>query len=139
MKTSSVAFGLIALLLSSAPASAQTRDPDTSMKRMQTVLGVLNQELVATYDQLKALQAALAASDRSSLHVQGLPPALTSDEDVAAAKRKATAREQQIQTQIDAAFSRIKDIEAQKQPILRRLQDLLDSEEESEPARVKPR
>ena len=131
MKAFSVAFALLALLLVPAPTTAQMRDPDVSMKRMQTVLGVLNQELAAAYDQIKALQAVLSANDRSSLHIQGRPPPLTTEEDVAAEKRKSIAREQEIQAQMDAAFRRVKDIEAQKQPILLRLQELLDAENET--------
>ena len=132
MKAFPVACTLLMLCLVSAPTTAQMRDPDVSMKRMQTVLSVLNQELTATYDQIKALQTALSANDRSPLNVQGRPAALTTEEEVAASKRKAIAREQELQSQMDAAFGRIKDIESQKQPILRRLQDYLDAEHGAE-------
>jgi hypothetical protein len=115
------------------------RDPDVSLKRMQTGLSVLNQELTATYDQIKALQAARSANDCASLNVQGHPPALTTEDEVAAARRKAIAREQEIQTQMDAAFSHIKDIEGQKQPILRRLRDYLDAAQATESAKAQSR
>ena len=134
MKAFSIAFAFVALLLASASTTAQVRDRDASMRRMQTVLAVLNQELTATYEQIKALQAVMSANDRSSLTVQGRPPALTTEEEVAAGKRKATAREQEIQAQMDAAFKRIKEIEAQKQPILLRLQEFLEAEQEKESA-----
>lgn len=137
MKTFPVACALSALLFASAPTTAQMRNPDVSLNRMQTVLSVLNQELSATYEQIKTLQAARAANDCSSLGAQGYPPALTTEDEVAAAKRKTIAREQEIQTQMDAAFSRIKDIEAQKQPILRRLRDYLDAERATESAKPK--
>ncbi len=139
MNASPAGTGLLALLLVLTSPVAQARDPDVSMKRMQTVLTVLNQELTATYDQIKALQAALSANDRSALHVQGRPPSVTTEEQVAAEKRKATAREQEIQSQMDAAFKRIKDIEAQKQPILQRLQEYLDAEEQAEAANTQPK
>ncbi len=139
MNVSPARTGLVALLLVLTLPVAQARDPDVSMKRMQTVLTVLNQELTATYDQIKALQAALSANDRSALHVQGRPPSVTTEEQVAAEKRKATAREQEIQSQMDAAFKRIKDIEAQKQPILQRLQEYLDAEEQAEAANTQPK
>lgn len=132
MKACRIAFGLFALLLGSGSTVAQMRDPDVSMKRLQIVLSVLNQELTATYDQIKALQAALSANDRSSLYVQGRSPDMTTVEEVAAGKRKAIARELELQTQMDAALGRIKDIEAQKQPILRHLQDYLDAEHGTE-------
>lgn len=134
MKALPIAFAFVALLFASASTSAQVRDRDASMKRMQTVLGVLNQELTATYDQIKALQAVMSANDRSSLTVQGRPPALTTEEEVAAGKRKSAAREQELQAQMDAAFKRIKEIEAQKQPILLRLQEYLEGEQERESA-----
>lgn len=139
MSVSPAKTGLLALLLVLTSPVALARDPDVSMKRMQTVLTVLNQELTATYDQIKALQAALSANDRSALHVQGRPPSVTTEEQVAAEKRKATAREQEIQSQMDAAFKRIKDIEAQKQPILQRLQEYLDAEEQAEAANTQPK
>lgn len=139
MKASTIAFAMLAILLASVPTIAQSRDPDVTMKRMQNVLGVLNQELTATYDQIKALQAVLSANDRSPLSVQGRPAALTTEEEVAAGKRKAAAREQEIQTQMDAAFKRIKEIESQKQPILQRLQEYLEAEEEAETSTGKSR
>ena len=43
----------------------------------------------------------------SSLNVQGGLPALTTEDEVAVAKRKAIAREQETQTQMDAAFTQI--------------------------------
>jgi hypothetical protein len=127
------------MLFASASTTAQTRDPDLALKRIQTVLGVLNQELTATYEQIKTLRAARAANDCSSLNVQGRPPALTTEDEVAAAKSKAIAREQEIQTQMDAAFSHIKEIEAQKQPILQRLRSYLDAEHATEPSRTQTR
>ena len=139
MKAFSVACALSALLFASTTTSAQTRDPDLALKRVQTVLGVLNQELAATYEQIKTLRAARAANDCSPLNGQGRPPALTTEDEVAAAKSKAIAREQEIQTQMDAAFKHIKDIEAQKQPILQRLRSYLDSEQTTEPARTQTR
>ena len=133
MKAFPVAFTVLMLSLASTPTTAQVRDPDVTMRRMQTVLSVLNQELTATYEQIKTLQTALSANDRSPLNVQGQPPALTTAEEVAASKRKSIAREQELQSQMDAAFGRIKEIESQKQPILRRLQDYLDAEHAAEP------
>ena len=139
MKALPVACALSAMLFVSTATTAQTRDPDLALKRIQTVLGVLNQELTATYEQIKTLRAARAANDCSGLNVQGRPPALTTEDEVAAAKAKAIAREQEIQTQLDAAFKHIKDIEAQKQPILQRLRTYLDAEQTNEPARTQTR
>lgn len=119
---------LLALLLTPLSTVAQVRQPDDSVRRMQSVLAVLNQELAATYEQIKSLQALLAASGRSALGVQGIPPALTTEQEVTEAKNKALARERDIQAQIDDALKRIKDIDAQKQPILRRLREYLDAE-----------
>jgi len=138
MKALPISFALLALLVASASTCALARDPDVSMKRMQTVLAVLNQELTATYDQIKALQAVMSANDRSSPSVRGRPPALTTEEEVAAGKRKAAEREQEIQAQMDVAFKRIKEIEAQKQPILLRLQEYLDAERQAESATERP-
>jgi len=139
MKAFPSACTLFGLLFASASTTAQMRDPDVALKRMQTVLNVLNQELTATYEQIKALQAARSANDCASLSVQGHPPALTTEDEVAAAKHKVTVREQEIQTQMDAAFSHIKDIEGQKQPILLRLRDYLDAAQASESVKAQSR
>jgi hypothetical protein len=128
MKTLLTVVLVSALALGACPVSAQPRDADAAIKRLQTVLNVLNQELTATYDQIKALQAMLAANDRNSLNVQGRPAPLTNEEEVAEVKRKAQAREREIQERIEAAFKRVQEIEAQKQPVLRRLREFLESE-----------
>jgi hypothetical protein len=119
---------LLAVLAAPSLAVAQSRQPDDSVKRAQAVLAVLNQELAATYEQIKALQALLSSSGRAPLYVQGVPPALTTEQEVTEAKTKAASREQEIQSQIDEALKRVKDIDAQKQPILRRLREYLDAE-----------
>lgn len=75
----------------------------------------------------------------SSLNIQGRLPALTTEDKVAAAKRKAIAREQEIQTQADAPFTQIQEIEAHKQPLLRRLPACLDAEQAIESATAKSR
>jgi septal ring factor EnvC (AmiA/AmiB activator) len=139
MNTTAFAVVFSVLLCASVLAAPQENEPEESMKRMQTVLGVLNQELTATYDQIKALQTALEANERTSQFPRWRSPDIVTVDEVVAAKRKANAREQEIQTQIDAAFSRIKDIESQKQPILRRLQDFLDAEKETESTKAPSR
>jgi Skp family chaperone for outer membrane proteins len=129
MKTLLAVILASALTMGALPAAAQTRDADATIKRLQTVLNVLNQELTATYEQIKALQAMLAANDRNSLNVQGRPKPLTTEDEVAEVKRKGEAREREIQDRIEAAFKRIQEIDAQKQPVLRRLREYLDSEQ----------
>ncbi len=128
MKTFLAVILVSALTLGAFPVSAQTRDADAAIRRLQTVLNVLNQELTATYDQIKALQAMLAANDRNSLNVQGRPKPLTTEDEVVEVKRKTEAREREIQERIEAAFKRIQEIEAQKQPVLRRLREYLEAE-----------
>ncbi len=120
----------IALATAAGHAFAQSKNADEAMRRVQNALGVLNQELSATYDQIKTLQSTLEANRRSvdSIHSRG--PGLTMEQ-VEAARRKASDREEELQSQIDLAFARIKDIELQKQPLLRRLQEQLRQEDEA--------
>jgi hypothetical protein len=75
----------------------------------------------------------------SSLNVQGGLPALTTEDKVAAANRKAITREQDIPTQMDAVFTQIREMEAQKQPLLRRLPACLDAEQAIESATARSR
>jgi hypothetical protein len=124
---------LLAILLAPHLAIAQVRQPDDSVKRAQAVLAVLNQELAATYEQIKALQALLSTSGRVPLYTQGVPPALTTEQEVTEAKTKAAAREQDLQGQIDQALKRIREIDSEKQPILRRLWEYLETEPPAPP------
>jgi len=117
-------------LVTAGHAFAQSKNADETMRRVQNALGVLNQELTATYDQIKTLQTTLETNRRSvdSIHSRG--PGLTMEQ-IETARRKASDREEELQSQIDLAFARIKDIELQKQPLLRRLQEQLRQEDEA--------
>lgn len=121
----------VATALMPAAVAAQPRDPDATMRRVQNALGVLNQELAATYDQIKTLQATIEANRRGVSDIQNRGPVVTMEE-VEAARRKADQREAELQSQIDLAFNRIKEIEQQKQPLLRRLQEQLQVDERPE-------
>lgn len=117
--------------LEPATGTAPSNDAEESMKRIKTVLAVLNQELTATYDQIEALKRALDAE----LSPRWRPPGIETMDELTEAKRKASERENEIRARIEQAFKRIKEIDAQKQPILERLQEYLDKDKEAEAAR----
>jgi hypothetical protein len=126
---------LVALLLAlalAAPALAQQRSQqaqiDEELRRLQTVLNILNQELAAEYRHVDSLQQAL--QDNARLPLAGdaaRSPDVVSFEDVAAQKRAALRREADLNARLDAVYARIRQLDAQKQPLLSRLSELIGS------------
>jgi hypothetical protein len=114
---------LFSLLIASSsfaqePASAQ------EMKRLQTVLTVINAELKTDLDQILVLQEALKANARGSLKAQGRTPDAISFDEVAAEQRRAIQREQALNARLDAILARSTTHDLKKQSILERLLEL---------------
>lgn len=104
--------------LAQEPANA------TEMKRLQTVLSVINAELKTDLDQILILQEALKANARGSLKAQGHTPDAISFDEVAAEQRRAIQRELALNERLDAILVRSTSLDAKKQSILERLLEL---------------
>lgn len=109
-------------------------DFDTELKRLQSVLLILNQELAATYSQFQMVLEARRASIRQE-ELEGPRPGLDyrSYETIVAAQAEARERGQELTRQMDQLLAKAKGIEAEKQPILQRVHELLNSAQTATP------
>ena len=114
---------LFSLLIAGSPLA---QEPATSpeMRRLQSVLSVINAELKADLDQVLVLQEALKANARGSLKAQGRTPDAISFDEVAAEQRRAIQREQALNARLDAMLARSITLDSKKQSILERLIEL---------------
>ena len=112
------------LIALSTGAHAADSAFDAEVKRLQTFLSILNQELTTQYERIKALQQAIAQNG-----VPGPNPALSPDvsryEDVAEVRRRGVQRENVLRQQLEATLDRIKELEAEKTPLLERVKELI--------------
>lgn len=128
---------LTALLLALNLGSAAAQSEDAELKRLQTILTILNQELLAEYQHIQALQEARRSNAQVPLYLQGRSPDLVSVDAAAADQRRAVQREEALNAQLDALYARIGQIEAEKQPILERLREIVRSAPAAAPAAVR--
>ena len=117
---------LTALLLSLAAHAAAADSFDTELKRLQTILSIMNQELQAEYQQMRSIQETLRSN---VLTPPSLQPGYQGDvvryDDFVAEQRNAARRDAALRSQLDVIHERVKQIEAEKQPILDRLKELV--------------
>ena len=111
-------------IFASAPLLAQEQDSAAEIKRLQTLLAVINSELKADLDQILTLHEALKANARSSLEARGQSPDVATVADVQAAQRRAIAREAEINARLDAILARSAKLDASKQPLVDRIREL---------------
>jgi len=111
-------------IVASTPLFAQDHDSMLEIKRLQTLLSVINAELKADLDQILTLNEALKANARTSLEAGGQSPEVASVADVQAAQRRAIAREAAINARLDAILARSAALDASKQPLMERIRDL---------------
>ncbi|MGA7178479.1 MAG: hypothetical protein WBX11_02675 [Thiobacillaceae bacterium] len=117
---------------------AQEQGSVLEMKQLQISLSVINSELKADLDQILMLEEAIRANAQSSLEVQGRSPDPVFYEDVAAAQRRAIQRETAMNARLDALLARSAALDARKQPLLERIQELgmLPQEQAVKPERT---
>lgn len=125
---------LVALVLALNVPSALAQSEDAELKRLQTILAILNQELLAEYQQIQALQEARRSNAQVPLYLQGRSPDRVSLDEAAADQRRAVEREAALNAQLDGIYARIKQLEAEKQPILERLREIVRSPPVAPPA-----
>jgi predicted RNase H-like nuclease (RuvC/YqgF family) len=116
---------LMVLLTLSIQRPVLAEAPEVELKRLQTILNTLNQELQAEYQHIRSLQEALRSNAQFPLLSQGRSPDVVAYEEVAGQERTALRREAALNAQLDVVYARVKQIEADKQPILDRLRDLI--------------
>lgn len=109
-------------------------DTDTELKRLQSALVTLNQELAATYSQFQMVLEARRASIQQEI-LEGPRPGLDirNYETIVAAQAEARERGQELTRQMDQLLARVREIEAEKQPILQRVYELLKSSQATAP------
>jgi hypothetical protein len=117
-------FGLIVLL--SAPALAS----DAELRRLQSILATLNQELTATYQQFQMADQARHAvlqslyAPRPGLDTRSYDQ-LTDD------REQATQQERALTEQMNRLLTKAQEIEKQMSPVLERVYQLIPNSAES--------
>lgn len=103
-------------------------DFDAELKRLQSTLTTLNQELAATYSQFQMVLEARRASIQQEI-LEGPRPGLDyrNYDTIVAAQTEARERVQELAKQMDQLLAKVRTIEAEKQPILQRVYELLNS------------
>lgn len=106
--------------------SALAQDPAivSEMKQLQAAISVINSELKADLDQILMLEEAIKVNAQTPLQAQGRSPDPVLYDDVAAAQRRAIQRETAMNARLDALLARSVTLDARKQTLLERLQEL---------------
>jgi len=103
---------------------AQEQGNTLEMKQLQALISVINSELKADLDQILILEEAIKVNALSSLEAQGHSPDPVSFDNVAASQRRAIQRETALNARLDALLARSVALDAKKQPLLERIQEL---------------
>ena len=111
------------LIAFSGSLLAQGQEAALELQRLQLALSVINGEIKANLDEVMALQEAGKASART-LGAQAQAPGQLFD-DVAAAQQRAIDDQVGFNARIDAILERNAALNAEKQPLLERVRELL--------------
>lgn len=103
---------------------AQDQDNIQEMRQLQAAISVINSELKADLDQILMLEEAIRANARTPLEAQGRSPDPVLYDDVADAQRRAIQRETAMNARLDALLARSAALDARKQLLLERVQEL---------------
>ena len=103
---------------------AQDQGSILEMKQLQAAISVINSELRADLDQILMLEEAIKLNAQTPLAAQGHSPDPVLYDDVAAAQRRAIQRETAMNARLDALLARSASLDARKQTLLERLQEL---------------
>lgn len=104
---------------------AQQQEGALELQRLQAALSVINAEIKANLDEVMALQEAIKANSRTPLDAQGRSPDVVSFDDMAAAQRRAIENEAAMKARLEAILARSAALDAEKQPLLERVRELL--------------
>lgn len=127
MRLRAVLFGLLALISFSAIAD------DAELRRLQSILATLNQQLTATYQQFQMVEQAR----RSVLQAQNAPhPGLDprSYDQQAEERDQAAQQEKSLSEQMNRLLAKAQEIEKQMNPILERIYQMIPAAVAAQPA-----
>jgi len=123
---------LLAALLALISFSVGVRADDTELKRLQTMLAVINQEIQAAYEQYQIVIQTRRKALQGETEEYVYAPDIQDFEEVKQRQREAKRRDGELTDQMDRILANIKELEARKQPVLNRIYELL--QERSAPA-----
>jgi predicted nucleic acid-binding Zn-ribbon protein len=129
MKKPLFAFGLFLLLFAAAAPAASD---DAELRRLQSILATLNQQLEATYRQFQMVQQARRDVLQSIYFVRpGLDP--RSYDEMTEAQAQAMRQEKELAEQMHRLLAKAREIEGQMNPVLERIYQLIPAATESAP------
>jgi len=118
MKLRTLVFGLLVLLSSHAVAD------DAELRRLQSILATLNQQLSATYQQFQMVEQARRAV-LQSLHAPRPGLDSRSYDQVAEDRTQAELQERALAQQMNRLIAKAQEIELQMNPVLDRIYQLI--------------
>ena len=95
------------------------------VRRLQTLIAVINAEIKADLDQAMTLRQINTVNARKPVEVQGFSPDPISYDDLVEAQRRSVQTEAAISLRLEAILARGIALNAEKQPLLDRVKDLL--------------
>jgi chromosome segregation ATPase len=127
--------------MTSDSRNAQPADHETSrdkeLKRLQSILVTLNQELEATYHQFQMIQEARRGIVQSMFDPRpGLDP--RSYDEMVRDRERALAQEKELSDQMNRLLDKARTIEAKMNPILERVYQLIPDSESDRKAETYP-
>lgn len=124
-------FGLLVLFSTHAAAD------DVELRRLQTILATLNQQLSVTYQQFQMVeQARRAVLQSMNAPRPGLDP--RSYDQLAEDRAQAAIQERALAEQMNRLLTKAQEIEKQMNPVLDRVYQLIPAAESPEPAQAAP-
>lgn len=127
-----VLLGSFLLFLIASPG-ARAAD-DTELKRLQSLLGIINQELRASYEQYRMASEARAQALQTQMRDYLISPDIQNFEEVQERQREARRRDREMTDQMDRILANIRELEDRKKPILDRMSQELLRERAAPPA-----
>jgi len=116
---------LLAALLALISFSVGARAEDAELKRLQTMLAVINQEIQAAYEQYQIVIQTRRKALEGETEEYVYAPDIQDFEEVKQRQREAKRRDRELTDQMDRILANIKELEARKQPVLNRIYELL--------------
>jgi len=116
---------IVTLLVCFSTSSFAVDDKNIlEIKRLQSMVTVINLELKSDLDQVMMLQQAAKINSSVPLQLQGRSPDPLSYDDLQSSKRLAIQRETSINMRLDAILVRSHELDVKKQLLLDRMMEL---------------